>query len=69
VSPEETRRVETDQDFILLKRFGYSATEALKRHPEGLPDNLLAQALGKTTAWVTRRYNAIVATLREAVDE
>jgi hypothetical protein len=62
-------RVETEEDFILLKRFGYSATEALKRHPDGLPDHLLAQALGKTSAWVTRRYNAIVLALREAVGE
>ena len=60
-------RMDGDPDFILLKRFGYSATEALKRHPEGLPDNLLAQALGKTAAWVNRRYGTIVAALRMAV--
>lgn len=62
-------RIDTDPDFILLKRFNYSATEALKRHPEGLPDNLLAQALGKSTAWVTRRYGSIVAALRVAVKD
>ena len=60
-------RLNAEPDFILLKRFNYSATEALKRHPEGLPDNLLAQALGKTTAWVNRRYGTIVAALRMAV--
>lgn len=62
-------RIENDPDFILLKRFNYSATEALKRHPDGLPDHLLAQALGKSTAWVTRRYKSIVSALRVAVDE
>lgn len=60
-------RIETEPDFILLKRFDYSLEKALAKHPEGLPDHLVAQALGKTTAWVTRRYKTIVERLREAV--
>jgi hypothetical protein len=64
---ERDRLVATHPDFILLKRFDFSLEKALKKHPEGLPENLVAQALGKTNAWVNRRYAVIVKKLKEMV--
>jgi len=69
MTPEDQMKIDSDPEFILLKRFSYSATEALKRHPDGLPDNLLAQALGRTAAWVAERYTHIVEQLRVAIGE
>lgn len=64
---EQQHMVEAHPDYILLKRFEYSAEKALRKYPDGLPENLVAQALGKPTAWVTRRYKAIVEKLRGIV--
>lgn len=63
----EQQRLEADPDFILLKRFDYSLEKALKKYPDGLPDNLVAQALGKSVPWVTRRYHIIVGKLRTLI--
>lgn len=62
-------RIDTDPDFILLKRFDYSLEKALTKHPNGLEDHVIAQALGKSAHWVGKRYRAIVERLREAVDK
>ena len=64
---KQQRLIETDPDFILLRRFGYSLKQALKKYPEGLPENLVAQALGKSPAWVTRHYNNVVKKLQSLV--
>lgn len=66
---EQQQLVEAHDDFILLRRFGYSLQKALEKHPDGLPDHLVAQALGKSVPWVQRRYTAVVAKLRELVDD
>jgi len=64
---EQQQMVESDPDFILLKRFEYSLERALKKYPEGLDEKLVAQALGKSSSWVSRRYKAIVEKLRAIV--
>jgi hypothetical protein len=69
-TPEELqRRIETDPDFIGLRRFDYSLEKALKKHPEGLPENLVAQALGKSVSWVAGQYRLIVERLRDTLQE
>jgi hypothetical protein len=67
--PEKRARLETDPDFILLKRFDFSLAAALRRYEDGMPTPLIAQALGITDADVERRYQRIVGTLREALGE
>jgi AraC-like DNA-binding protein len=67
VSDEARRMLESHPDFILLKRFDFSLAKACAAHPEGLPEKLVAQALGTSPSWVTRRYGAIVKKLRAAV--
>ena len=64
---EQEERLASDPDFILLKRFDYSLRSALEKHPEGVPDHVIAQALGKTTVWVSKNYGAIVKQLQELV--
>lgn len=64
---EQEKLLETNPDFILLRRFDFSLKQALKRYPDGLPDNLVAQALGKSPTWVAERYEGIVEKLREQV--
>jgi hypothetical protein len=67
MDPTQEARLHDDHDFILLKRFDYSLKALLDKHSEGVPDHVIAQALGKTTVWVTKRYAAIVKRLQELV--
>lgn len=64
---ELEKAVETQPDFIMIRRFGFSLRKALEKYPDGLPDTLIAQALGKPTAWVVGRYNAIVERIRNKI--
>ncbi len=66
---ERQRRylLQHDPDYILLKRFDYSLTLALKRYPDGLRDDLVAQALGISETALAKRYQEVVVKLQEAV--
>ncbi len=57
--------LESDEDYVALKRFGYSLKQTLERYPDGLPTHLIAQALKMDEEEVEDRYEAIVAQLRE----
>jgi hypothetical protein len=60
-------RLDTDPDFVLLKRFGYSLKRVLERYPDIVPDDIIAQALGITAPEVEFRYLGIVRALRGKV--
>ena len=59
--------LEVNPDFILLKRFDYSLTMALRRYPDGMPLPLIAQALGISERAVDLRYQDAVKKLRSAL--
>ncbi len=62
---EALNKLQTDPDFIYLKRFDYSLAKLLKRYPEGVPNNkLIAQALMITEEDVDRLYADIVESLK-----
>jgi hypothetical protein len=61
--------LEVNPDFILLKRFDYSLTLAMLRYPDGMPLNLIAQALNLTENQVDRRYRSIIGRLRAKLVE
>jgi hypothetical protein len=61
---EKKRRLETEPDFVNLKRFGYSLETAMNRYPDGAPDNVVAAALCISEAEVESRYQTIVQKLR-----
>jgi DNA-binding NarL/FixJ family response regulator len=58
-------KLDTDEDFIDLKRFDYSIRKALERYPDGLPDKLIAQGLCVSEATLEQHYQAIVIKLRK----
>lgn len=62
-------RVDTEPDFILSKKFGYSMQRLIERYPDGAPDEVIAQALGITPAEVEKEYQAIVLKIREDLQE
>ena len=57
-------RLDTDPDFILLKRFNFSLKKALERYPDGMSDDMIAKALGCSEPAVERLYQSAVAKLR-----
>ena len=65
---ERDGRLDTDPDFILLKRFGFSLETLMKRH-DVVPDETIAQALGIEVGEVEARYKSIVAKLRDRFAE
>lgn len=56
-------RLDTEPDFILIKRFSFSLEKLMKRH-EVAPDDVIGQALGIPEAEVEPRYQSIVGRLR-----
>jgi hypothetical protein len=65
---EIKRKFAEDPDFVNLPKFGYSLQRALKRYPNGLPEELIAEALGTTVEGARARYNEVAAKLRAAVE-
>lgn len=57
-------RLETEPDFIALKRFDFSLKELEKRYPDGCPDHIIAAALNLTEEEVQTHHNRIVQELR-----
>jgi hypothetical protein len=57
-------RLETDPDFILIRRFDYSLKRLVERYPEGAPDRIIAQALGIEEHEVQEIYRGIVLKLK-----
>jgi len=63
---EMQNRLETDSDFIALKRFDYSMKELMLRYPDGVPsDRLIAQALLMTEEELDIIFEEIVNKLRK----
>lgn len=57
-------RLDTDRDYILLKRFDYSLEKLLRRYPDGAPDEVIAQALGIKPEEVEEIYQNLVLKIR-----
>ena len=55
-------------DFVALKRYSYSLSKAMERYPDGMPNALIAQALGIAEADVETIYQNIVAKLKVVLD-
>lgn len=67
-SVDEIRtRIQTEPDFINLKRFEYSLEKVLERYPEGAPPRLIAQALLMTEEEVEELYQRTVLKLRDVM--
>lgn len=67
-SVEEIRsRIETEPDFVNLKRFDFSLEKVLEKYPEGAPPRLVAQALLMTEEEVEELFQQTVLKLREVM--
>lgn len=62
---EALKRINSDPDFVAIKRYDYSLAKLLERFPDGAPDRTIAQALLIAEDDVERLYADIVARLRE----
>lgn len=65
---EAKAKLETDSDFIALKRFDYSLENLVERYPEGCNDRIIAQALLITEDDVEDMYLHIVEKLRNVLE-
>lgn len=41
-------KVRSDPDFVLLRHCDYSLTKVISRYPDGVPQKVIAKALGMT---------------------
>lgn len=60
--------INTDPDFVYLKRLDYSLARVLERFPDGAPDRTIASALMMTPEDVERIYQDIVKRLAEKLN-
>lgn len=61
---EIRRRIETEPDYINIKRFDYSLAKLLERYPEGAPNRIIAHGLAIAEQEVEEMYQHAVARLR-----
>lgn len=64
---EAKTMIETDEDFVFLKRYDYSLAKLLERYPDGCPDRIIAAALMVTEDDVAQMWDRIVEKLRNAM--
>lgn len=60
----EQRMLETDPDYISLRRFNNSLAKLEERYPDGCPDHIIAAALSTSEEDIIARYNRIVKDMR-----
>jgi len=61
---EAKDKVESDADFVNIKRFDYSLAKLIERYPDGCPDHIIAQALLVSEDDVGRLYADVVGKMR-----
>jgi hypothetical protein len=59
--------VANEADFVYLKRFDFSLSKLVERHPTGVPDRIIAAALMVTEDDVRDMYEEIVLKLRQTM--
>jgi hypothetical protein len=64
---EAHAQLQSNPDFVNLKRYGYSLTAVMEQFPNGCPDKLIAQALLITEDDVKALDEGITAKLRSAM--
>jgi hypothetical protein len=60
-------KLQTDADYIVLKRYDYSLTKLLERYPQGCPDHIIADGLGLTESQLDILYQQIVISLQDYI--
>ncbi len=65
---EAKEKLDTDDDFVYLKRFEYSLAKLLERYPEGCPDKVIAKALMIPEEEVEQLYQKIAKKLYKLIE-
>jgi hypothetical protein len=66
-NPEQLHMLETDPEYIVMKRFDYSITTLEQRYPDGCPDHVVGQALGISEDEVQQRFESILTRIRNKI--
>jgi hypothetical protein len=68
---EIRKKIESEPDFVNLKRYDFSLEKLLDKFPDGVPNKMIAQALLMTEEEVEKIYQQVVLKLRKEmkVDE
>ncbi len=66
-SPDIEKKLETDPDFINLKRFDFSLKKLCEKYPNGAPDRIISQALGRSEAEINQRYQQALEKLKSQI--
>lgn len=66
-SDEVRTLIETDPDYIFIKRFEFSLEKLMERYPDGAPPKVVAQALMMTEEEVQDVYETVIVKLRQAL--
>ena len=65
---EETKwKIQSDPDFVNLKRYDYSVEKVLERFPDGAPVKLIAQGLMMTEPEVEELLQSVIQKLRASL--
>ncbi len=65
---EMKAKIQSDPDFVALKRFGFSLQALVEKYPDGVPEKLIAQALLMSEAEVEALYQETVEKLKDHLD-
>ena len=66
-SNEAKQLIETEPDFVYMKRFDYSLNKLMDRYPEGAPTKIIAQAMMMTEDEVEELYELVIVKMRQAL--
>ncbi len=66
-SNEAKQLIETEPDFVYMKRFDYSLNKLMERYPDGAPTKVIAQAMMMTEDEVEELYEAVIIKMRAAL--
>jgi hypothetical protein len=61
-------KVQTDPNFIAIKRFDFDIEKLIERYPDGCPNRIIAQALLITEDDIDLLYSHIIRKLKAIID-
>ncbi len=65
INPEEIKiLIDTDVDFIAIRRFDFSLKKLLERYPDGVPTRIICTALQMDETQVEDMYQELLAKLK-----
>ena len=66
-SQDIKNKIETDPDFINLKRFDFSLKKLCEKYPNGAPERILSQAFCLPEAEINQRYQQTLQKLKSQI--